>query len=66
MTPPKEPLTCTYLYVNGRKETEALITNAARCKELGLDQMYEQMVYLKQYGRWLKDEKLLATDETIT
>ena len=39
--------------VNGRHEHEAILKDAAKCAELGLDQMYETIVYLKRWGSWL-------------
>lgn len=39
--------------VCGRKEHEAILKSSERCKELGLDQYYEIMVYLKRWGNWL-------------
>ena len=42
--------------VYGRAEHEAIIRDAAWCKELGLDQYYEVMVYLKRWGGWLGEQ----------
>ena len=42
-----------HINVRGRSEHEAIIKDAAWCKELGLDQSYEVMVYLKRWGGWL-------------
>jgi hypothetical protein len=39
--------------VRGREEHEAIIKDASWCKELGIDQVYETMVYLKRWGAWL-------------
>jgi hypothetical protein len=44
-----------YVNVRGREEHEAIIKDAAFCKELGLDQIYETMVYLKRWGGWLQN-----------
>jgi hypothetical protein len=44
-----------HVNVRGREEHEALIRDAAWCKELGLDQYYETMVYLKRWGGWLSE-----------
>ena len=41
--------------VHGRKEHEAILKDSAKCKELGLDQIYEVMVYLKRWGGWLDE-----------
>lgn len=42
-----------HINVRGREEHEAVIKDAAWCKELGLDQAYEIMIYLKRWGGWL-------------
>jgi hypothetical protein len=42
-----------HINVRGREEHEAVIRDADWCKELGLDQAYEIMVYLKRWGEWL-------------
>lgn len=42
-----------WINVRGREEHESIIKDAALCKELGLDQIYEVMVYLKRWGSWL-------------
>lgn len=52
--PSNQPLT-KWINVHGREEHEAVIKDAAKCKELGLDQMYEIMVYLKRWQGWLRD-----------
>jgi hypothetical protein len=44
-----------YVNVRGREEHEAVIQDAELCKELGLDQFYEAMVYLKRWGKWLSE-----------
>lgn len=43
--------------IRGCEQHEAIINDSAKCKELGLDQYYEIMVYLKRWGNWL-DERL--------
>ena len=53
--PPATKPETRWINVRGREEHEAVITNAAWCKELGLDQAYEIMVYLKRWGEWLHD-----------
>lgn len=45
-----------YINVRGREEHEAVIKDAALCEQLGLDQYYEAIVYLKRWGSWLKKE----------
>lgn len=42
-----------WINVRGRIEHEAVIRDAQWCKDLGLDQAYEIMVYLKRWGGWL-------------
>jgi hypothetical protein len=42
-----------HINVRGRIEHEAIIKDAAWCKELGIDQAYETMKYLKRWGEWL-------------
>lgn len=54
--PPAELLPVRYVNVKGRKEHEALLKDAEKCKEHGLDQMYETFVYLKRWGGWLEDD----------
>lgn len=39
--------------VNGREEHEAIIKDSAKCAELGIDQAYEKVLYLKRWGSWL-------------
>ena len=43
--------------VKGRHEHEAFIRDADKCKEYGVDQAYETMVYLKRWGGWIAKEK---------
>ena len=45
-----------WIDVNGREEHEAVIKDSAKCKELGIDQYFETMVYLKRWGGWLNDQ----------
>jgi hypothetical protein len=42
-----------HIHIRGRQEHEAIIRDAAWCKELGLDQTYEICIYLKRWGGWL-------------
>lgn len=51
--PPAQEIKTTWINVRGRAEHEAIIRDADKCKELGLDQMYEILVYLKRWGSWL-------------
>jgi hypothetical protein len=53
--PPADLPPVTYINVHGRKEHEAILKDAKKCEELGVDQFYETMVYLKRWGGWLKD-----------
>ncbi len=53
INPPAHMPEVKYINVRGREEHEAVIRDAELCKELGLDQMYEAMVYLKRWGKWL-------------
>lgn len=54
--PPAELPSVTYINVNGREEHEALLKDKAKMLELGLDPVYETIVYLKRWGGWLKDQ----------
>ena len=51
--PPAELPERRCIDVDGREEHEAILKDAAKCKELGVDQMYETIVYLKRWGSWL-------------
>jgi len=51
--PPAQQLETVWVNVRGREEHEALLKNSDKCKELGLDQVYETIVYLKKWGDWL-------------
>jgi hypothetical protein len=53
--PPAEIPETKYINVRGREEHEAIIKDAAWCEELGLDQVYETLVYLKRWGEWLSN-----------
>lgn len=50
---PSTTLETKWINVRGREEHENIIRDAQWCKELGLDQHYEIMVYLKRWGSWL-------------
>ena len=54
--PPSERPDVISIDINGREEHEAILLDADKCAKLGLDQMYEKIVYLKRWGGWLKDE----------
>jgi len=51
--PPAERISVKLVNVRGRREHEALLRDAKKCSELGLDQVYETIVYLKRWGSWL-------------
>jgi len=51
--PPAQMLTRKTHNVNGRVEHEAILKSAYKCAELGVDQMYETLIYLKRWGGWL-------------
>lgn len=53
--PPTQEIETKWINVRGRREHEALIKDGDKCRELGLDQIYETIVYLKRWGDWLKD-----------
>ena len=53
--PPAQQIERVVINVNGREEHEAIIKDALKCKELGIDQLYETMVYLNRWGGWLND-----------
>lgn len=53
--PPDEVTLTTWINVNGREEHESILKDAQRCAELGLDQYYEVIVYLKRWGGWLNE-----------
>ncbi len=53
--PPAELPSTKWINVRGRAEHEAVIKDKGLCKELGLDQFYEAMVYLKRWGSFLSE-----------
>lgn len=55
INPPDKLPETKYINVNGRKEHEDLIRNTEKCAEIGLDQYFEIMVYLKRWGGWLNE-----------
>ena|ERR1700752_3721811 len=54
--PPSEKPQTKWIDVKGRKEHEALLMDEEKMISLGLDPMYEKIVYLKRWEGWLKDE----------
>ena len=53
--PSSEIIPTTWINVKGREEHESLLKDSKRCQELGLDQMYETIVYLNRWGSWLEN-----------
>jgi len=53
--PPSELPPIKYINVNGREEHEAILKDSVKCAELGVDQFYETMIYLKRWGGWLNE-----------
>lgn len=53
LDPPDHEIERIFVNVNGREEHESIIKDASKCKELGLDQIYETTVYLNRWGGWL-------------
>lgn len=53
--PPAELPERREINVNGREEYEAVLKDAKKCEELGLDQYYETIIYLKRWGGWLNE-----------
>ena len=54
--PGGEPLERKQVNVRGRREHEAFLKDPQKCKEYGLDIVYETMVYLKRWGGWLDEQ----------
>ena len=53
--PPAELPKRKYHDVNGRKEREAILKDPKKCRELVVDIIYETIIYLKRWGRWLDE-----------
>lgn len=52
--PPAEKLPePIWIDVHGREEHEALLRDSDKMHSLGLDPVFEKMVYLKRWGSWL-------------
>ncbi len=73
--PPAHELPRKLINVNGREEHEAMLRDSDKMWSLGLDPVYEKMVYLRRWGSWLNGcvdysgvapEKAEQTTETAT
>ncbi len=42
-----------WVNIKGRDEHETLLRDSDKMHSLGLDPVYEKMVYLRRYGSWL-------------
>ncbi len=42
-----------WINVKGREEHESLLRDSDKMWQMGLDPMYEKMVYLRRWGSWL-------------
>ena len=51
--PPSERLESRQIDVHGREEHEAMLRDTDKMLSLGLDPIYEKIVYLKRWGGWL-------------
>lgn len=51
--PPTELPKTKWININGREEHEAILKDPEKCKELGLDQYFETITYLRRWGGWL-------------
>jgi hypothetical protein len=57
VNPPSELPLIRQVNVNGREEHEELLRNEQKMLSLGLDPIYERIVYLKRWGGWLHENK---------
>lgn len=55
--PPAEQIPVRLVNVNGREEHEAMLKDEAKMLSLGLDPIYERIVYIKRWGSWLANER---------
>lgn len=53
--PPAEMPIRRQIDVHGREEHEAMLRDEKKMLELGLDPVYERIVYLKRWGGWLNE-----------
>lgn len=53
--PPAEMPEIRWVNVKGREEHEAMLRDPEKMISLGLDPIFERMVYLKRWGGWLSD-----------
>jgi hypothetical protein len=44
-----------WINIRGRAEHEAVIRDRKMCEDLGLDQIYETVAYLKRWKGWLSE-----------
>lgn len=51
--PSEEVISTKYVNVRGREEHESLLRDSNKMLSLGLDPVYEKMVYLRRWGSWL-------------
>lgn len=51
--PPAELPPVRLINVNGRREHEEFLKDSQKCRDHGIDQAYETIVYLKRWGGWL-------------
>ena len=51
--PPSERPETNWINIKGRVEHEELLRDPKKMFSLGLDPIYEKMVYLKRWGSWL-------------
>ena len=55
--PPAEKLKRRWIDVRGREEHEAMLKDEEKMLSLGLDPVYERIVYLKRWEGWLNENK---------
>ena len=51
--PPAGRIETKWINVNGREEHEVMLRDVDKMRSLGLDPIYEKIVYLKSWGSWL-------------
>jgi hypothetical protein len=50
---PAHELPVRYVDVNGREEHEAMLRDVPKMQSLGLDPLYERVIYLRRWGSWI-------------